>query len=494
MVAGGVFGSIEEIAKHAPSRMDYVELDKSILKLDSHLFHSLERPEVEAHVGDGRLFIKRSGGKYNVIIVDLPDPENAQINRFYTREFFEEAQKALEPGGVLYFSLAGADNYLEKGGLALNRTVYQALSKVFSHVTVFPGITHFFLASESPAELDIPAVLAKRGVETRQLVDIDLATMADPFRMDNLASLLTETEVRPNRDLSPWAFGHMLDLWMTKSKSSQWLFWGVTGIVLSLAAAAGFRDRIRFTIMTSGFAGMGMELALVLLFQVVYGYAYTVLCLFITLFMIGAAGGGYLFLVDEKNAAKRYKDGETGTYGGGLAGAGMRTCVRSCGQCVGSISCGLHCFTPADYNLGLVCRGAVRCGIQIVFRTRSADHGKSLLGRLGGRVLRLPCHGADPPSQAGNPGGAGLFAGGQILVLAPQLEMLLRPDTILTALPFSVVKQFPAVRAPFPRCIWAGRSRKCIPCQSDRPLSVSFNGLCFLSKLDCFLHPMVNAI
>jgi spermidine synthase len=318
VVAGGVFGSIEEIAKHAPSGIDYVELDKSILNLDSVLFRSLERPEVGAHVGDGRLFIKQSKRRYDVIIIDLPDPENAQINRFYTQDFFNEAKRALNPEGVLYFSLAGADNYLEKGGLALNRTVFQALEKTFAHVLAFPGITHYFLASESPLDLDVSGVLAARSISTRQLVDIDLATMTDPFRMDNLADLLNEEAVKPNRDLSPWAFGHMLDLWMTKSKSSQWLFWGVIMLVLSLAAMAGCKDRIRFAIMTSGFAGMGVELALVLLFQVVYGYAYTILCLFITLFMAGAAAGGYLSLRPEKNAVKRFIRGETGLMAAAL--------------------------------------------------------------------------------------------------------------------------------------------------------------------------------
>ena len=312
LVAGGVFGSIEEIARHSPASIDYVELDKSILELDPKLFSSLERPEVRAHVGDGRLFIKQAKHQFDVIIIDLPDPENAQLNRFYTQEFFSETRTALRPGGVLYFTLAGADNYLEQGGLALNRTVFQALERVFPHVTVFPGATHYYLASDSRPDLDLAAILAKRHIATRQLVGIDLATMTDPFRMDNLAILLSEKSARPNQDLSPWAFGHMLDLWMTKSKSSQWLFWGVVGVVLGLSVLAGFRDKIRFTILSSGFAGMGIELALVLLFQVVYGYAYTILCLFITLFLIGAAGGGYLFLHNTDQVEQRYKAGEHG--------------------------------------------------------------------------------------------------------------------------------------------------------------------------------------
>ena len=35
---------------------------------------------------DGRLF-GRSEQRYDVVIVDVPDPSTSQINRFYTREF-----------------------------------------------------------------------------------------------------------------------------------------------------------------------------------------------------------------------------------------------------------------------------------------------------------------------------------------------------------------------------------------------------------------------
>jgi spermidine synthase len=61
--------------------------------------------------------------------------------------------------------------------------------------------------------------------------------------------------------------------------------------MLALAVVAGCRDGLRFTIASSGYAGMAFELALLLLFQVIYGYVYLRMCLFITLYMIGAALG-----------------------------------------------------------------------------------------------------------------------------------------------------------------------------------------------------------
>ncbi len=294
LIAGGVFGTIEEIAKHKPKHIDYVELDPAILDLDKLIDKSLSYPFVQVHVGDGRLFVKQAETKYNAIIVDLPDPENAQLNRFYSQEFFHEAKSILTDQGVLAFTLVGAENYLEEKGLAVNRSVYAALETTFKHILVFPGITHYYLASDAPLTTGIAGVLAKRKIVTKRLVDYELPSMTDPFRLDILSRLLTEKKVSPNRDLSPSAFGHLLDMWMKKSESPKTLQYIMFVSILAFAVLVCRRDLLRFTIMTSGYAGMAFELSLLLLFQVIYGYVYLRICIFITIFMIGSALGAFV--------------------------------------------------------------------------------------------------------------------------------------------------------------------------------------------------------
>jgi spermidine synthase len=293
LIAGGVFGTIEEIAKHRPKRVDYVELDPAILDLDKLIDKSLSYPFVQVYVGDGRLFVKQAKTKYDAIIIDLPDPENAQLNRFYSQEFFHEAKSILTDHGVLAFTLVGAENYLEEKGLAVNRSVYAALENTFKHILVFPGITHYYLASDAPLTTGIAEVLARRKIVTRRLVDYELPGMTDPFRLDILKRLLTEKKVSPNRDLSPSAFGHLLDMWMKKSESPKTLQYVMFVSILAFAVLVCRRDMLRFTIMTSGYAGMAFELSLLLLFQVIYGYVYLRICIFVTLFMIGSALGAF---------------------------------------------------------------------------------------------------------------------------------------------------------------------------------------------------------
>jgi spermidine synthase len=60
LIAGGVFGTLEEVSRHNPERIDYVELDPAILNLDKLIHRSLDRSFVHVHVGDGRLFVKKT--------------------------------------------------------------------------------------------------------------------------------------------------------------------------------------------------------------------------------------------------------------------------------------------------------------------------------------------------------------------------------------------------------------------------------------------------
>src|SRR5208337_2967291 len=94
LIGGGVNGSLSQALQH-PSleRIDYVELDPAVLDLAQVHFSATwtapsTDPRVHVHNTDGRLFLRTTDRKFDVIIVNLPDPQTAQLNRFYTLEFF----------------------------------------------------------------------------------------------------------------------------------------------------------------------------------------------------------------------------------------------------------------------------------------------------------------------------------------------------------------------------------------------------------------------
>ena len=105
LVSGGISGTAREILKYHVSRVDYVELDPLILELGrKYLPDNLADRRIRVINTDGRLFIKQTGEKYDVAIMDVPAPSTAQLNRFYTVEFHGRSQAGAFQGrgGVLF--------------------------------------------------------------------------------------------------------------------------------------------------------------------------------------------------------------------------------------------------------------------------------------------------------------------------------------------------------------------------------------------------------
>jgi len=93
--------------------VDYVELDPEIIRLSLQFLperekSALRNERVHIFYQDGRAFLKETRKRYDMIILNLPEPATAQINRFYTKEFFLEAREKLTEKGVLSFLVPSA--------------------------------------------------------------------------------------------------------------------------------------------------------------------------------------------------------------------------------------------------------------------------------------------------------------------------------------------------------------------------------------------------
>jgi len=346
LIGGGLNGSIAQALRHPTlQRVDYVELDPAILELAREYFpnHWLALradPRVHVHVTDGRLFLKTTQSTFDVVIVNLPEPQNAQLNRFYTVEFFREASQRLTPTGLLSFQLRSSEDYISPELGQLLRSIHKSLLAVFPAVTAIPGETvHFFAARQAgvlaSGSDELLARLHARNLETSYVSEYFI-----PFRMtpDRMADL--DTQIRPltstplNRDFAPVAYYFDVALWSSQfNQGYRRLFRAMAevnfGTVLATVAIAlallvvGGRflrsDRSRdrqgavvrngrvpspstsqfatgFCTASTGFTMIGLEMLLLLAFQAVYGYVYQQLAVLIAAFMAGMALGSWLEL------------------------------------------------------------------------------------------------------------------------------------------------------------------------------------------------------
>jgi len=380
LIGGGVSGSVAQALQHSSlERLDYVELDPAILDLARKYFpkewSAIEADaRVRVHNLDGRLFLKTTVSSFDVIIVNLPDPQTAQLNRFYTLEFFREAAPRLTPGGVFSFQVTGAENYLSPELAEFLRCLNKTLRVAFPEVTALPGATvHFFAATRAGVLVKEPEALLER-LRARQLRTQYVREYLIPFRMspDRVRDLEEQIEPQPatpvNRDFTPIAYYFDVVLWGSRfqREASGWFaslarvqFITVLGVVtvamlglvgLALAGAAvsppphqirsavtdrRYRISVGFCVAAMGFTLMALEMLLLLAFQAIYGYVYHQLAVLIAVFMVGMAVGTWWQLRQLRRTSGSEQtsaitgEADSGEREGGPASrAEMRTLAR----------------------------------------------------------------------------------------------------------------------------------------------------------------------
>jgi spermidine synthase len=317
LVGGGVGGGAAEALKYPGLRVDCVELDPALVRLaKNHLTgpdrSALDDPRLTLFYRDGRSFIAGTAERYDAILLSLPEPATAQINRYYTREFFEQARKKLQPGGVLSFVVPSAENYISPPLAEFLSSLAATLRSVFPRVEAVPGENCVFLASEGPLTLDpdaLSAAIAKRGLRLRFVSPGMLPSRLDPARVEYLAGKLSAPGAKINRDLVPVSYYFYAVLWAGQFRGAEsrllraagrlapaWILDVPLGIfVLILAGLAVFRRRsparALVPVAVMGFTSIAVELAVFIAFQAHFGYVYGKIPLLLAVFMGGLAGG-----------------------------------------------------------------------------------------------------------------------------------------------------------------------------------------------------------
>ena len=318
IISGGAGGLINEVLKHGVKRIDYAELDPLVVKMVRKYSTELTERElrdsrVNIEYLDGRFFLKSTDRKYDVILIGLSEPSDLQLNRLFTKEFFEEASGKLRNGGMLAITLPGSLTYLGDELRDLNSCILATLRSVFRFVRIIPGDFNLFLVSDSPS-LIVETDLFIRRFEDRKLdcslmVPQHISYKLDRARLNWFLSSLEGGSPGINQDFLPLGFFYSLCYWNALfspymrsvfkffESLNLWKFL-ILFFVAWVFAIPLYKKIANFTypfaIMSTGFSAMIFQLALIFTFQAVYGYVYHRVAILITTFMAGVAGGSLL--------------------------------------------------------------------------------------------------------------------------------------------------------------------------------------------------------
>jgi spermidine synthase len=317
LVGGGASGGAAEALKHPGVRVDCVELDPAIVRAaKEHLTGpdrtALDDPRVHIFYRDGRTFIAKTAERYDAILLSLPEPATAQINRYYTREFFLEVREKLTPQGIFSFVVPSAENYISDSLGQFLGSLAATLRGVFPNVAAVPGANCVFLASDGPLTIDpgrLSAAIVRLGLDTRSVSPGMLPARLDRARVDHLAGKISAPGARINRDLVPVSYYFQSVLWAGQFRGVEsrvlraagqiapaWILDAPLAVFAAgLVFLAMFRRRspARFLVPVAvmGFTSIAVELAVFIAFQAHFGFVYGEIPLLLALFMTGLALG-----------------------------------------------------------------------------------------------------------------------------------------------------------------------------------------------------------
>ncbi|MEN8203535.1 MAG: hypothetical protein ABFS28_13140 [Bacteroidota bacterium] len=291
LMGGGLSGCIAEVHKYEPEIFDYCDADPWTYRLSKKHITDTSEGNFNFIPMDGRRWLNKSdSSKYDVIISAAPDPYTIGWNRFFTLEFFKLAKNHLAPGGVFSMQLSAGGNYVNKEGIRLLSIAYQTLNECFNNVTLVPGDISYFLASDQPLSLDFPSLLGKHQIQTTYVHPDFFDPVQLSFDSDMLLERLDPESAGINLDMWPRLFFSSLYSLESRMGSHALLASGIIAVVLFFLLFFLFPPQHTGMYIT-GFTGAGIQILIIFVLQSLYGFAYMVAPLMITLFMAGIVLG-----------------------------------------------------------------------------------------------------------------------------------------------------------------------------------------------------------
>ena len=292
LILGGSFSGIaNELLKYNISKITYMNPDPVVLNIQRGL--TKDNPSltnVEFVIADVRSYINYATNKFDIILINLPEPSTALANRYYTIEFLKGSGKVLQTNGVLSFSLGGYENYASPDLAAILSCARATANAVFKHVIVLPGTRVIFLCSNAELSKDIVSLIDFNKLKTKVLNRAYLQAIHSPDRLAEVSRLSSE-QTRLNSDMNP-----ILYFWSVK----RWLKMFESGLTPLMIFCAGiiltgllFYKGVKKLVFSAGYTVMSTQIAVFLVYQSIFGSLYSEIGLLTSVFLAGLAIGSW---------------------------------------------------------------------------------------------------------------------------------------------------------------------------------------------------------
>jgi spermidine synthase len=294
---------IENLLAHGVTRLTIVAGDHHTAALVLDLSPSASDARVVVLGDDPRAWARSAPqAAFDLVLVHASSPASVAEARLFSTSFYRDLARLTAPDGLLVVTLPGFAAYASEAERNLHGTVATTLRTAFPNVLPLPADRTLYVAAAStlsqPSE--VAATIASRLAQRR----ISPAFVTDAWLLDRLSSERVEQSLRwsgralgPSTDTHPIVYAAALRSTLERLGGTSIDSLAVLAVTLLLLAAAWMNPRSRpvsFAVATTGFAGLALQLSLMLVYQTAVGALYRDVALVTALYMGASCAGTVL--------------------------------------------------------------------------------------------------------------------------------------------------------------------------------------------------------
>lgn len=177
IIGGGDGGILREALRHrAVEQVVMVEIDGRVVEfckkhLPSISDGAFDDSRVQVVIADGAEYVKTTKDRFDVVIVDSPDPVGpAEV--LFAEEFYRALRDCLKPGGIMVRQTGST--FLQKDE---QKTAYDRLTSFFEHVSLYvyavPTYIGGFFSSVFASDIVDPLTVDRSLLTTRYRDEIE---------------------------------------------------------------------------------------------------------------------------------------------------------------------------------------------------------------------------------------------------------------------------------------------------------------------------------
>lgn len=183
--SGGGISTREALRYPEVNEITAVDIDATLMEFGKNLepivrFNkgSLNNSKVRTVIQDGRIFLENSSEKWDVIIIDIPEPTSSypELSQLFSVEFYNILKEHLEPGGVITVACSASSempSYYWAVQATLKAAGFYTLPYHFDFIVEWGQDWGFCLAATKPiSKSDVQIKVSIRYLNQERLNDM----------------------------------------------------------------------------------------------------------------------------------------------------------------------------------------------------------------------------------------------------------------------------------------------------------------------------------